>query len=297
MLRALQTLQQDLRAVFDRDPAARNVVEVVLAYPGLHAIWLHRVAHYLHRSRLPVVPRVLSHFARWVTGIEIHPGACIGRRCFIDHGMGVVIGETAEIGDDVTLYQGVTLGIYHAQQARRLRGAKRHPTLRDGVIVGVGAKILGAITVGEGAIVAPGAVVTKDVPAHTTVMGIPARVVTVRDPQTGAKLRVEPQPAPAAQSGPPHPGRVADLPDPQLEVIRSLHEKIVELEARLETLEGARDDAPAAPRRRGAPALAGSNGPHRSRNTHGRANGVKAPAEALDQALLPAVDERGPAES
>ena len=157
VFRALTFLREDLRTVFERDPAARNVVELLLAYPGLHAIWLHRLAHRLYVQDVPVVPRLISHLGRFLTGIEIHPGAQIGRRFFIDHGMGVVIGETAEVADDVTLYQGVTLGINHTQDARSLRGVKRHPTVRHGVTVGVGAKILGAIVVGEGAIIGAGA--------------------------------------------------------------------------------------------------------------------------------------------
>jgi serine O-acetyltransferase len=221
-------MREDLQAVFERDPAARNVVEVILAYPGLHAIWLHRIAHRLHRVGVPVLPRLISHLNRFLTGIEIHPGARIGRRFFIDHGMGVVIGETAEIGDDVTLYQGVTLGIYHTHDARRLRGVKRHPTLQDGVTVGVGAKILGAITVGEGAMIAAGAVVTKDVPPHTTVMGVPGRVVIETNPQTGERRRVV------------EPSRQVNLPDPELEVIRCLHNKVLELEERLAALEEGR---------------------------------------------------------
>jgi serine O-acetyltransferase len=198
----------------------------VLAYPGLHAIWLHRLAHRLHRAGVPVVPRLISHVARFATGIEIHPGARVGRKCFIDHGMGVVIGETAEIGDNVTLYQGVTLGITHNRDVRRLRGKKRHPTLEDGVTVGVGAKLLGAITIGEGAIIGAGSVVNRDVPAHTTVVGVPGRVVVERDPATGAERRVD---AP--------PPRTVDLPDPVLEVIRCLHQKVLELEERLERAE------------------------------------------------------------
>ncbi len=275
VLRSLQTLRDDLLAVFDRDPAARNVFEVLLAYPGLHAIWLHRLAHRLHRAGVPVLPRLVSHFTRWITGIEIHPGASIGRGFFIDHGMGVVIGETAEIGDNVTLYQGVTLGIYHALEARRLRGTKRHPTLGDGVIAGVGAKILGAITVGQGAIIAPGAVVTRDVPDFATVMGIPARVVTVRDPETGEKRRVD-----VAQP------RLADLPDPQLELIRCMQEQIANLEARLAGLE-----AGAAPAR--IPISAGASHSTRESPAHARSNGVKRPCgDQLERALRAAVAER-----
>ena len=228
MFRAIQVLREDLKTVFERDPAARNVVEVILAYPGLHAIWLHRVAHSLNHQGLPVVPRLISHFNRWITGIEIHPAANIGRRFFIDHGMGVVIGETADIGDDVMLYQGVTLGIYHTHNVQLLRGIKRHPTLHNHVTVGVGAKILGAIVVGEGANVGAGSVVNKDVPPHTTVVGVPGRVVVERDPATGETRRVD-------------EGRTVSLPDPELEVIRCLHNKVLELEERLAAMEQGRE--------------------------------------------------------
>src|SRR5512138_1951725 len=139
------SLRDDIRAIFERDPAATNLVEVLLTYPGLHALLFYRVAHWLHLRGVPLVPRLISHFARFVTGIEIHPGAKIGRGFFIDHGMGVVIGETAEVGDNVTLYQGATLG-----GTGKERG-KRHPTLGNDVLVGVGAMVLGAITVGDGA--------------------------------------------------------------------------------------------------------------------------------------------------
>ena len=224
--RALGVFREDLHAVFERDPAAKNVVEVVLAYPGLHAIWLHRVAHALHRQGVPVLPRLLSHFNRFVTGIEIHPGARIGRRFMIDHGMGVVIGETAEIGDDCMLYQGVSLAIVHTHDVPSLRGAKRHPTLLNSVTVGAGAKILGAITVGEGAYIGAGSVVMRDVPAHTTVVGVPGRVVAERDPETGERRRVVTE----------QRGQVS-LPDPELELIRALHSRVRELEERLNALE------------------------------------------------------------
>lgn len=227
MLRPLRILREDFQTVFERDPAARNVLEIVLAYPGLHAIWLHRIAHRMHKRGIPVLPRVISHFNRWVTGIEIHPAARIGRRFFIDHGMGVVIGETAEIGEDVMLYQGVTLGIYHTQNVEQLRGVKRHPTLGNHVTVGVGAKILGAITVGEGANIGAGSVVNKDVPPHTTVVGVPGRVVVERDPATGETRRV-------------NGARQVNLPDPELEVIRCLHNKVLELEERLAAMEQGR---------------------------------------------------------
>ena len=164
-------LREEITVIFDRDPAARSTWEVVTCYPGLHALLFHRAAHYLWRSDLKWLARWVSHWARWFTGIEIHPAAKVGRRVFIDHGMGIVVGETAEIGDDCTLYQGVTLGGTSWQKG------KRHPTLGNGVVVGAGAKILGPITVGANSKLGSNAVVVKDVPAGATAVGIPARVV------------------------------------------------------------------------------------------------------------------------
>lgn len=164
-------IKEDIASAFDRDPAARSTLEVVTAYPGLHAIWMYRIANWLWHKKLLWLGRMVSHLARWLTGIEIHPGATIGRRFFIDHGMGVVIGETTEIGDEVTLYHGVTLGGTTWQKK------KRHPTLRDGVIVGAGAKVLGAIEIGEHSRIGANSVVLRDVPAHSTVIGIPGTVV------------------------------------------------------------------------------------------------------------------------
>jgi len=164
-------IREDIRCVFDRDPAARSVWEVLTCYPGFHALQLHRISHALWKLQLRWLARFSSHLARFVTGVEIHPGATIGRRVFIDHGMGVVIGETAEIGDDCTLYHGVTLGGVSWNKG------KRHPTLGRGVVVGAGAKILGPFTVGEGAKVGSNSVVVKAVPAGATVVGIPARIV------------------------------------------------------------------------------------------------------------------------
>ncbi|WP_083336586.1 serine O-acetyltransferase EpsC [Microbacterium sp. UBA1612] len=162
-------VRDDLAAAKLRDPAARSAVEIALLYPGLHAVWGHRVWHALWTRRFRFVARAGSQLTRWLTGIEIHPGASIGRRFFIDHGMGVVVGETAEVGDDVMLYHGVTLG------GRQRNGGKRHPTLEDGVAVGAGAKILGPITIGAGSVVGANAVVTKSAPADSILVGVPAK--------------------------------------------------------------------------------------------------------------------------
>jgi serine O-acetyltransferase len=201
-----------VRAIFRNDPAARNLAEVLL-YPGLHAVTLHRIAHSLWLRHVPFLPRLISQVGRFFTGIEIHPGATLGRGFFIDHGMGVVIGETAEIGDWVTLHQGVTLGGTGKQRG------KRHPTVEDDVVVGVGAVVLGAITIGRGARIGGGAVVVKDVPPHATAVGVPARIVATRDPQTGQSRRVE------------------NLPDPEGQMLRGLRAKVLELEDRLTDVE------------------------------------------------------------
>lgn len=167
----LQTIKGDIQAVRDRDPAARNLLEILLTYSGLHAVLLHRLAHAFCRMGIPVLPRLISHFSRFITGIEIHPAAVIGRGFFIDHGMGVVIGETAEVGDFVTLYQGATLG------GTGKEAGKRHPTLGNHVIVGAGAKILGAIVIGNHVRIGANSVVLKPIPDHSTVVGIPGRVI------------------------------------------------------------------------------------------------------------------------
>lgn len=166
-----KTLKEDIGIIYKKDPAARNLLEVIFCYPGFHALLLHRISHKLWVWKIPVIPRMISTFARFLTGIDIHPGATIGRRFFIDHGMGVVIGETTEIGDDVLLYQGVTLGGTSSKQE------KRHPTLKRGVVVGAGAKVLGNITLGNYSKVGAGSVVISDVPDYATVVGIPGRVV------------------------------------------------------------------------------------------------------------------------
>ncbi|MFQ5950243.1 MAG: serine O-acetyltransferase [Nitrospiria bacterium] len=167
----LETIKGDIKAAFERDPAARSLVEILLTYAGVHAIFLHRIAHALWKARIPVLPRLISHVARFMTGIEIHPGAVIGHSFFIDHGMGVVIGETTEIGDNVTLYQGVTLG------GTGLEPGKRHPTLGNHVIVGTGAKVLGAIVIGDHVRIGANSVVLRSVPDHATVVGIPGKMV------------------------------------------------------------------------------------------------------------------------
>jgi len=167
----LTRIREDIACVFERDPAARSTWEVITCYPGFHALLIHRLAHRLWRMKLRWLARFVSHVSRFLTGIEIHPGARVGRRVFIDHGMGVVIGETAELGDDCTLYHGVTLG------GTSWNKGKRHPTLGQGVVIGAGAKVLGPILVGEGAKIGSNAVVVKDVPAGATALGIPARVI------------------------------------------------------------------------------------------------------------------------
>lgn len=164
-------LKEDISIVFDRDPAARTHFEILTTYPGVHALIIHRFSHWLWTQRFYWLGRLLSHFARWITGIEIHPGAMIGHRVFIDHGMGVVIGETAIIGDDCTLYHGVTLG------GTSWNKGKRHPTLETGVVIGAGAKVLGPITIGKNAKIGSNAVVVKDVPEGATAVGIPARIL------------------------------------------------------------------------------------------------------------------------
>ena len=206
-------MREDIRCVFERDPAARSVWEVVTCYPGFHALQLHRVAHTLWRWQACWLARFMSHITRFVTGIEIHPGARIGRRVFIDHGMGVVIGETAEIGDDCTLYHGVTLGGVSWNQG------KRHPTLGKGVVVGAGAKILGPFIVGDGAKIGSNSVVVKPVPAGATVVGIPARVV-----EHGAEVARAAFDAYAVS---------ADLDDPLNKALVSLGTRTEDLDGRL----------------------------------------------------------------
>ncbi|WP_024678717.1 serine O-acetyltransferase [Pseudomonas syringae] len=218
-----ERLREDIQSVFHRDPAARNAFEVLTCYPGMHAIWLHRFAHVLWRNGWKWLARVLSSFGRWMTGVEIHPGARIGRRFFIDHGMGIVIGETAEIGNDVTLYQGVTLG------GTSWNAGKRHPTLEDGVVVGAGAKVLGPFTVGAGAKIGSNAVVTKAVPAGATAVGIPGRIIVKSDDETEAKRK-----AMAEKLGFDAYGISGDMPDPIARAIGQMLDHLQAVDGRLE---------------------------------------------------------------
>lgn len=199
----IRSIRNDIKAVFRNDPAANNTLEILLAYPGFHARQGHRLAHILYRWHIPVIPRLISHWNRFFTGIEIHPGAKIGEGFFIDHGMGVVIGETAEIGDNVMLYQGVTLG------GTSMQKVKRHPTLGNNVVVGAGAQIIGAITIGDNSKVGAGSVVVTSAPPNATVVGVPGRVVAIRNPDKDT---------------------VEQLPDPVWEKIQQLESRVSELE-------------------------------------------------------------------
>jgi serine O-acetyltransferase len=214
----LARMREDIQAVFERDPAARTTLEVVLAYPGLHAIWIYRVAHWLWNHGLKLPARLLSETARLFTGIEIHPGATIGRRLFIDHGMGVVVGETSEIGDDVLIYQGVTLG------GTSLKKEKRHPTIEDHVMISAGASVIGPVRIGHQSRIGAGAVVVSDAPPFSTVVGIPGKVIE------GQKTRRE---VLELEHG--------KLPDPVARAIGQLIDKLNRIEARLAGVEGRQD--------------------------------------------------------
>ncbi|MBF8286803.1 MAG: Serine acetyltransferase [Dehalococcoidia bacterium] len=213
----LQSIKGDIQAAKDRDPAATSTLEVIFTYPGFHARQLHRLAHTLHTRGLRLPARLISHFGRALTGIEIHPGARIGERFFIDHGMGVVIGETAVIGENCHLYQGVTLG------GTSTKRAKRHPTLGKGVVVGAGAKVIGAVTLGDGAKIGAGSVVVTNVPPNATVVGVPGHIVAYADPGDETILK---------------------LPDPEWDVIQRLEARVAELEQRIAELEGGKKDVP-----------------------------------------------------
>ena len=213
----LKSIRGDIQAAKERDPAATSSFEVIFAYPGFHARQLHRIAHGLHRRGLRLPGRLVSHLSRGLTGIEIHPGAEIGDGLFVDHGMGVVIGETSVIGDDCHLYQGVTLG---GSSTKRV---KRHPTLGNGVIVGAGAKIIGAVNIGDGAKIGAGSVVVTNVPAHATVVGVPGHIVAYADANDETVLK---------------------LPDPEWDIIQRLQSRIDELEQRIARLESRDKTAP-----------------------------------------------------
>lgn len=225
-----ERIKEDIAAVFERDPAAKSVLEVILCYPGLHAIWWHRVAHFFYRHKCFFLARLISQTARFFTGIEIHPGAKIGRKLFIDHGMGVVIGETAEIGDNVTIYQGVTLGGTGKEKG------KRHPTIGNNVVISAGAKILGSFKVGDNAKIGAGAVVLKEVPPNSTVVGIPGKPV-VRDwcPPKNELTEID--------------LNHHLMPDPVAEMLHCLQRRIRQLEIQVEKLtktEGEREEHDAA---------------------------------------------------
>ncbi len=207
-----RTIKEQIETVFREDPAAKSALEIIFCYPGFHAVLLHRLAHRLYQARLGCLARIVSQLARHLTGIEIHPGAKIGRRFFIDHGMGVVIGETAEIGDDVLLYQGVTLGGTGKEKG------KRHPTIGDHVVIGAGAKVLGNISIGDHVKIGAGSVVIHPVPDHSTVVGVPGRVVRTRGVEVDEELE--------------H----AKLPDPEGQAIEELAKRIEELESRVRAL-------------------------------------------------------------
>lgn len=214
-------IREDIKVIFERDPAAKNVLEVLLTYPGLHAVWMHRMAHWFYRREFYFIARLISQINRFLTGVEIHPGAVIGRGLFIDHGMGVVIGETTEIGDNVTLYQGVTLGGTGKEKG------KRHPTIGNNVVISTGAKILGNITIGNNVKVGAGSVVLRNVPDNCTVVGVPGKVVVrdgrhIADKTDYSEIDL----------------RHDQVPDPVAEMILCLQRNIERLENRIEELEG-----------------------------------------------------------
>ncbi len=221
-------IKEDINSVFERDPAARNTFEVLTNYPGLHAIWFHRLSHKLWIKNWKLLARLLSTFARWLTGVEIHPGATLGRRFFIDHGMGIVIGETAEIGNDVTIYHGVTLG------GTSWNAGKRHPTLCDNVVIGAGAQVLGPITIGKGGKVGSNSVVVKDLPENATAIGIPARVVNSK----GSNVEHAQRNAAAKKFGFDAYAVSADNPDPVAKAIGRLLDHMHLMDSKISDLCG-----------------------------------------------------------
>jgi serine O-acetyltransferase len=224
-------LKEDIRCVFERDPAAQSVFEVITTYPGIHAVLIHRLSHYLWQRQFKWLARFISFINRWFTGIEIHPGAAIGRRFFIDHGMGVVIGETAIIGDDCTMYHGVTLG------GTSWEKGKRHPTLHNGVVIGAGAKVLGPIEIGAGSRIGSNSVIVKSVPAGATVVGIPGHII---DPKAKAiKVELDEK---ANQMGFDAYGGTADMPDPVANVINKMLDHIHLLDKQIADMQKALDE-------------------------------------------------------
>ena len=221
VIEVLGQLKQDINVIIERDPAAKTILEVILCYPGLHALIAHRIAHYLYKKKLVLLPRLISQITRFFTGIEIHPGAKIGQGLFIDHGMGVVIGETAVVGDNVTIYQGVTLGGTGKEKG------KRHPTIGNNVFIGSGAKVLGSIKIGDNVKIGAGSVVTKPVPSNTTVVGVPGKVVVRRSSPLDDMPVV-------TKSVCNKEIRVEEMPDPVQEAIQELLRRIEELESKLE---------------------------------------------------------------
>jgi serine O-acetyltransferase len=219
-------LKEDIRVVFDRDPAARSSFEILTAYPGVHAMLFHRLAHRLWGAGAKWLARAISHTSRWLTGIEIHPGAVIGRRFFIDHGMGVVIGETAVIGDDCTLYHGVTLGGTSWQKG------KRHPTLANDVVVGAGAKVLGPIEIGSGARIGSNAVVVRSVPDNSTVVGVPGRLIERKDREFDTEHREKI----ATKMGFDAYGATSDAPDPVAHAINCMLDHVHVIETRMQRM-------------------------------------------------------------
>ena len=224
-----ETIKEDIQVVFERDPASRSALETLIASPGFHAILLHRLNHWLWTKKLYLLARFSAHLSRFLTGVEIHPGASIGRRFFIDHGMGIVIGETSEIGDDCSIYHGVTLGGTTWQKG------KRHPTLKNGVIIGAGAKVLGPITLGANARIGSNAVVVKDVPDDATVVGIPGRVI-VRESRAEEKLKKAQREAMARKIGFDAYGGSKDMPDPIQNTIDALLDHMHKVDEEMEEL-------------------------------------------------------------
>ena len=270
------TMREDINSVFDRDPAARSALEIFFCYPGLHAVWFYRVAHWFWTRGFYFLGRLTSHFGRFLTGIEIHPGAQIGKNFFVDHGMGVVIGETAEIGDNVTLYHGVTLGGVTWDKV------KRHPTVGDNVVIGAGAKVLGPFTVGKGAKIGSNSVVVKEVPQNSSVVGIPGRVVLQQEPQVEEKR-------PDLEHG--------KMPDPEAKAISCLFDQIRVLEKKVEVLTDRLEKSEPRPAAKATKksSSASAKAPAKATAKPKAAAKSKAPAKRKSTAKAPAVKPRSKA--